>query len=182
MIINVPYVLRNRYTTNVLLNSRILKIIYFDYVFRICNSFIFSIKIHTERSAKDASSAPLFKLDLGKPEDEVKVDDKVKDESKKNELSPCTARSETSEIKTETAAPDTVRSETDASRALDSVHSDTSKAEERPAPDSARSDKSVVSVVTEEGTVYVHVMLCIYYLVRFSKATLHFTLSGKWHR
>ena len=110
----------------------------------------------TEKSVKDASSAPLFKLDLGK-EDEIKVIDKVTEEEKKKDdksvASPRTARSETSEIKTETAAPDTARSETDISKVLDSARSDTTKAseavQEQP-PDSARSGKSAVSVVTDD--------------------------------
>ena len=123
------------------------------------NTFLnhFSICRWTLRSQwKDASSAPLFKLDLGK-EDEIKVIDKVTEEEKKKDdksvASPRTARSETSEIKTETAAPDTARSETDISKVLDSARSDTTKAseavQEQP-PDSARSGKSAVSVVTED--------------------------------
>ena len=71
----------------------------------------------------------MFKLDLGKQDEvkhneEVKITEGKKKEEEKSLFSPRTARSEISEIKTDTAA-------------LDSARTDTTR------PDSARSEKSV---------------------------------------
>ncbi len=85
----------------------------------------------------------MFKLDLGsKDKEDEKEETKEEEEEKKSAPpSPRTARSEFSEIKTDTAAPDTARTDTDISRAPDSARSEASKASES-APDSARSERS----------------------------------------